>query len=163
MKPLVLLLLLLASGFGTASAAEVTLPDKPFTTPGVRSPAAGVRAPDFMFTVPVNLRYLQPDVTEGKVVCRIYDNTSLGGAILGQGERFFSIPPETGNFSGNVTVQFNLSPEYVGRREPRGYRCELHLRCGTWEMPGSRGGLPSGCQAKPGTTFHRETEQLPLP
>ncbi|OGQ80917.1 MAG: hypothetical protein A3F90_00695 [Deltaproteobacteria bacterium RIFCSPLOWO2_12_FULL_60_19] len=126
MRRTTFLLILAAFSFGTtAYATEMAIP--PAGPPVARGPS--ISRPPLTFTVPVRLSNVRPEVTEGAVRCFALKGPAGGGQV-GSGTTRFSIPSDSGGFSGNVVVNVAEAFGTPGQDDlslATHYRCELLL------------------------------------
>jgi hypothetical protein len=79
-------------------------------------------AADFTFQVPLDVRNMPAEVTEGQVQCDV----DFGGGDLVSGQQFFGVD-SLGNFQQTISVPVTVQPD----RNPalaRGWICQLMLR-----------------------------------
>lgn len=101
----------------------------------VLAAATAARAEDFTFVVPVALKDLHPNITQGNVACivsKAAGNPSAQVNVVGGGNTSFDITG--GRYSGNVTVKFDAKSGYDPAEAAR-YRCELRLKGRGWDLP----------------------------
>jgi hypothetical protein len=89
-------------------------------------------ADDFTFEIPITIKNMHPDITQGWVDCftsrGIKDNgkpSIQGNDKIGDGSTAFKI--SSGNYHGNIIVRFNALPG-MNPAEAVAYRCHLRLR-----------------------------------
>jgi hypothetical protein len=88
--------------------------------------ARALRADDFTFNVPVDLKALTIPVVGGTVVCTAGQNSP---SDMGRGQTSFNLT--NGSYQGTVLVHFNKTPGSGSLDFAKRYECTLRLREGS--------------------------------